>query len=76
MTKKVEPENEVTHQEIARRLGVSRERVGFLERQAMRKMKAALSERGLTFADFCDLVQRGKTMSLANTGNKKRASEE
>jgi len=68
MTKPVEPDNEVTQGEIARRLGISRERVGFLERQALRKLKAALSERGMTFADFCDLVQRGKVMSLGNPG--------
>ena len=68
MTKPVEPDNEVTQGEIARRLGISRERVGFLERQALRKLKVVLSERGMTFADFCDLVQRGKVMSLSNTG--------
>jgi DNA-directed RNA polymerase sigma subunit (sigma70/sigma32) len=43
---------ELTHQEIADELNVKREGISSLEKRAMKKFKAILKEKGLTFEDF------------------------
>ncbi len=47
----------INHYEIAKRLGISRQRVGYLERQALKKIKKILDSRGLTFEDFRDMIK-------------------
>ena len=43
---------ELTHQEIADELNVRREGISSLEKRAMKKFKAILKEKGLTFEDL------------------------
>jgi transcriptional regulator len=43
---------ELTHQEIADELNVRREGISILEKRAMKKFKAILKEKGLTFEDL------------------------
>jgi DNA-directed RNA polymerase sigma subunit (sigma70/sigma32) len=43
---------ELTHQEIADELNVKREGISQVEKRAMKKVKAILKEKGLTFEDF------------------------
>ena len=43
---------ELTHQEIADELNIKREGISSLEKRAMKKFKAILKEKGLTFDDL------------------------
>jgi DNA-directed RNA polymerase specialized sigma24 family protein len=43
---------DMTHQEIADKLKVKREGVSSMEKRAMKKVKAILKEKGLTFDDL------------------------
>lgn len=43
---------DMTHQEIADELKVKREGVSSMEKRAMKKVKAILKEKGLTFDDL------------------------
>jgi transcriptional regulator len=43
---------ELTHQEIADELNIRREGISILEKRAMKKFKAILKEKGLTFEDL------------------------
>lgn len=46
--------------EVAAELGMSRERVRQIERQALAKARALLAARGLTIEHFLDAVQRDR----------------
>lgn len=48
----------LSQSEIAERLGVSRARVSFLERQAMRKLRAAADDAGYSLDDVLREVWR------------------
>jgi DNA-directed RNA polymerase sigma subunit (sigma70/sigma32) len=43
---------DMTHQEIADELKVKREGISSMEKRAMKKVKAILKEKGLTFEDL------------------------
>jgi DNA-directed RNA polymerase specialized sigma24 family protein len=43
---------DMTHQEIADELKIKREGVSSMEKRAMKKVKAILKEKGLTFEDL------------------------
>ena len=43
---------DMTHQEIADELKVKREGISMIEKRAMKKVKAILKEKGLTFEDL------------------------
>jgi DNA-directed RNA polymerase sigma subunit (sigma70/sigma32) len=43
---------ELTHQEIADELNIKREGISHIEKRAMKKVKAILKEKGLTFEDL------------------------
>lgn len=45
---------DMTHQEIADELKIKREGVSALEKRAMKKVKAILREKGLTFEDLVE----------------------
>jgi predicted DNA-binding protein (UPF0251 family) len=45
---------DMTHQEIADKLKIKREGVSALEKRAMKKVKAILKEKGLTFEDLVE----------------------
>jgi predicted DNA-binding protein YlxM (UPF0122 family) len=45
---------DMTHQEIADELKIKREGVSALEKRAMKKVKAILKEKGLTFEDLVE----------------------
>ena len=45
---------DMTHQEIADELKIKREGVSALEKRAMKKVKAILKEKGLTFEDLIE----------------------
>jgi DNA-directed RNA polymerase sigma subunit (sigma70/sigma32) len=45
---------DMTHQEIADELKVKREGISMIEKRAMKKVKAILREKGLTFEDLVE----------------------
>ena len=45
---------DMTHQEIADELKVKREGISMIEKRAMKKVKAILKEKGLTFEDLVE----------------------
>lgn len=47
---------DMTHQEIADELNIKREGISQIEKRAMKKVKAILREKGLTFEDL--IVER------------------
>ena len=47
---------DMTHQEIADELNIKREGISQIEKRAMKKVKAILKEKGLTFEDL--IVER------------------
>lgn len=51
-TKGISKTQGLTLHEIAARLNISPQRVGFLERQAMRKLRALIKKKGLKLEDL------------------------
>lgn len=51
------PQADMTQQEVADILGVTRAAVADVEKKALRKLRAALKERGFTLKDF---FERGR----------------
>jgi DNA-directed RNA polymerase sigma subunit (sigma70/sigma32) len=51
---------DMTLGEVAAAMGISRQRVQQIEREALGKIRAALEARGLTLDDFVDTARSGR----------------